>query len=222
MIIDQKEIDQVEHTKFLGIVVDQNLSFNKHIQYVKGKVSRGIGILYKCRLFFNEKTRLSLYNAFIYPYFNYCIIVWGNTFDSYLKPLSVAQKRAVRLIVGARKYDHTDPIFKSLNIMRLKQIYIFAVQTFLFRFHRNLLPSFFDEFYQCNKVYHNHDTRNQTSFRTPLIKSFPASRSVRVSGVPIFNYFTKLLKTDCSIITYKIHLKKHILGNESIFEQIMK
>ena len=212
----------VEHTKFLGIVVDKHLSFDKHVQYIKGKVSRGIGILYKCRLYFNENTRLSLYNAFIYPYFNYCIAVWGNTFDTYLKPLIVSQKRAVRLIVGARRYDHTDPIFDNLKILRLKQIYIYAVQTFLYKFYHKSLPQFFDDFYQCNNIYHNHDTRNQKSFRTPLLKSFPASRSIRSSGVPIFNYFVNILTFNCSLITYKIHLKRHIISKASIFEIIMK
>ena len=222
LIIDEVEINMVEHTKFLGIVVDKHLSFDKHIQYIKGKVSRGIGILYKCRLYFNENTRLSLYNAFIYPYFNYCIAVWGNTFDTYLKPLIVSQKRAVRLIVGARRYDHTDPIFDNLKILRLKQIYIYAVQTFLYKFYHKSLPQFFDDFYQCNNIYHTHDTRNQKSFRTPLLKNFPASRSIRSSGVPIFNYFVNILTFNCSLITYKIHLKRHIISNASIFERIMK
>ena len=77
MIIDQKEIDQVEHTKFLGIVVDQNLSFNKHIQYVKGKVSRGIGILYKCRLFFNEKKLDYHYIMLSYTHISIIVSLFG-------------------------------------------------------------------------------------------------------------------------------------------------
>ena len=222
LIVDNVEIDQLEYTKFLGVVIDQNLTFHKHIQYIKGKISRGVGILYKCRLFFNQNTRQSLYNAFIYPYFNYCITVWGNTFQSYLDPLVKLQKRAVRVVAGAKKYDHTEPIFDTLKILRLNQIYIYAVQCFLFKFYRNMLPSFFDDFYQYNNVNHDHDTRHQKSLRTPLLKSFSSSRSVRASGVPIFNYFIHILNYDCSFITHKIHLKKHILRHGTLFELIMK
>ena len=127
LMIDNVEIENVEHTKFLGVVIDQNLIFNKHIQYIKSKVSRSLGIMYKCKTFFNQSTLVTLYNAFVYPYFTYCISVWGNTFECHIRPLELVQKRAVRLIIGARKYDHTDPIFDALKILRLKQIYIYML-----------------------------------------------------------------------------------------------
>ena len=57
--INKKDIGRVQHIKFLGIVLDQHLHFYEHIQYIKGKISRGIGILYKSKLFFN-KTHYSL------------------------------------------------------------------------------------------------------------------------------------------------------------------
>ena len=65
-----------------------------------------------------------LYNAFVYPYFMYCIEVWGNAYKSYLEPLVKLQKHAVRTITGARKYDHTLPLFQNLNLLNIKEIYI--------------------------------------------------------------------------------------------------
>ena len=213
LIIDKIEIDMKEFTKFLGVLIDQNLVFDKHIHYIKGKISRGIGILYKCKAFFNKNTLLSLYNSFIYPYFNYCITVWGNTFDCHLRTLVNLQKRAVRLVAGMGKYEHSDPLFKELNILKLHQIYIQTVQLFIFKFHRNLLPEFFKEFYQFNNTSHHYHTREQNLFRTPLLRSFPASRSIRASGVPINNFFSMILDCDCSFLTYKHHLKRYILMN---------
>ena len=163
-----------------------------------------------------------MYNAFIYPYYNYCIAVWGNTLDCHLNPLVVLQKRAVRLVVGARKYEHSDPIFESLKVLKLKEIYIYAVQLFLFKFHYNNLPEFFDDFYQCNNITHSHNTRQQEMFRTPLLKFFPASRTIRASGVHIYNYFITVLDFDCSFLTFKYRLKQHILNNHAIVEHTMK
>ena len=77
----------VESTKFLGVIIDQNLSFQGHINYIKMKVARWIGILYKSKPYFSFDTMRMLYNAFIYPYFTDCIEVWGNTYKSYLEPL---------------------------------------------------------------------------------------------------------------------------------------
>ena len=67
-----------------------------------------------------------LYNAFVYPYFTYCIEVWGNTYKSYLEPLVKLQKRAIRTIAGARKYEHTLPLFHNLKLLNIKE-YIYLL-----------------------------------------------------------------------------------------------
>ena len=55
-----------------------------------------------------------LYNAFIYPYFTYCIDVWGNTYNYSLEPLVELKKRDIRTVVGARKCAHTALLFMNL------------------------------------------------------------------------------------------------------------
>ena len=93
LIINGVKINQIDKTKFLGVVIDPYLSFQDHILYLKGKIARGLGILYRGRKFFNVTTLLTLYNVFIYPYFMYCNEVWGNTYKTYLEPLWLIQKR---------------------------------------------------------------------------------------------------------------------------------
>ena len=114
LIVDNVVIENVRQSKFLGVIIDQSLTFNNHIQYIKGKISRALGVLYKCRKYLNQSTLLTLYYAFIYPYFTYCIPVWGNTFQTYLQPLIVLQKRAVRIIGNAAFKANTAPINHSI------------------------------------------------------------------------------------------------------------
>ena len=109
--INNVKINQVDKTKFLGVVIDPHLNFYHHIQYLKGKISRGLGLLYRGRKFFNVKTMLTLYNVFIFPYFMFCNEVWGNTYQTYLDPLIKLQKRAIRVVTSADWLAHTDQIF---------------------------------------------------------------------------------------------------------------
>ena len=69
VIIDNVKIDFVTQTKFLGVILDQHLTFEPHVQYTKGKIARGIGILYKAKKYLKESSMKTLYYAFIYPYF---------------------------------------------------------------------------------------------------------------------------------------------------------
>ena len=83
---------------------------------------RGIWIICKARKYLNQSTLISLYYAFIYPYLNYCVEVWGNTYTSYTDPILRLQKRVLRIITGSAKFSHTVVLFSELQILKLEQI----------------------------------------------------------------------------------------------------
>ena len=146
LVVDNENTSMSNHTKFVGVMVDSHLSYESHINHIKGKISRGIGILYKAKKYLNDSALLTMYYAFIYPYYTYCITVCGNTFSSVLEPLIKLQKRAVRQITGAGRYDHTMPIFQSLNVLNIPKLYIYSVLIFLYKYHHQDLPKFFADF----------------------------------------------------------------------------
>ena len=92
LVIDDLVINRTNHTKFLGVMVDQHLTLESHVRYIKGKISRGIGILYKAKRLLQASSLLTLYYSFVYPYFTYCIAVWGNIYSTVLDPLIKCQK----------------------------------------------------------------------------------------------------------------------------------
>ena len=75
VVIDNKELTKVESAKYLGVIIDRKLNWIDHITYVKNKISKGIGIMYKARQFLSKSALLDLYYAYIYPYMTYCIEV---------------------------------------------------------------------------------------------------------------------------------------------------
>ena len=98
--IDGQPISEVNHTKFLGVIIDNKLNWSHHINYISSKVSKGIGIIIKGRKVFDQATLLSLYNTMVYPYLSYCVHVWGSAYDYRLNSICKLQKKAVRIIVG--------------------------------------------------------------------------------------------------------------------------
>ena len=200
LIIDNVKIDYISKTKFLGVIIDEYLTFEHHIKFIKGKVSRGLGILHKCKRFLHENSLKQLYNSFIYPYLNYCIIVWGNTCQTHLLPLIRLQKRIIRMISGVKKYDHTDPLFKNLHVLKFEEIYAYSLQFLLYKFHHGI----FSDFFTVNKAIHNHATRQTNLLHVHMTKSRLSSISVRRNGVRSFNYFYGILNLDCTISCYKM------------------
>ena len=176
LTINKIKIGMAEKTKSLEVIIDQNLSFQSLIIYIKGKVARGIGILYKNRPYFSLETMRMLYNAFVYPYFTYCIEVWVNTYQSYLEPQVQLQKRAIRTIAGARKYEHSLPLLYNLKLLNIKEIYIYCVQLLMYKYHH--LQSIFSDFY-VHEV-HEYHTRQENLLHVPLIRTAPLSKRILV------------------------------------------
>ena len=126
-------ISPVNNCKYLGVRLDNKMTFKDHIGYVISKISRYTGILYKIRDNLPTKTRLDYYYAYIYPYLSYNTLIWGCAYLNYLQPLIIQQKRAVRTIANAGFMDHTDPIFKQLKLLKVKDIY--NLQLGLYMYH---------------------------------------------------------------------------------------
>ena len=206
LIIDDVVINRTNHTRFLGVMVVQHLTFESHVKYIKGKISRGIGILYKAKRSLKESSLLTLYYAFIYPYFTYCINVWGNTYPSIIDPLIKCQKWAVRIVKGAGKYDHTSPIFYNLKILNLRRLYVYFIQIFLYKYKRQELPESFMDFLTVVSTIHQHNTRQISQYRAPLAICFQRSSALKCSGAKIYNNLISVTNYTCALPTFKYEM----------------
>ena len=77
IVVDGQEVTRVKLLKYLGLMVDDKLVWDQHIDYVFSKIISGIGILKRIRHFIPMDSLLLLYNTFIEPCFRYYSIVWG-------------------------------------------------------------------------------------------------------------------------------------------------
>ena len=113
LFINNQSLTEEHSIRYLGICMDSNLNWKSHINYIAKKVKHGtcIGTLSKLCYYLNSKTLLDLYYALVCPFLTYCIIAWGNTYQTSLQPLIVLQKKAIRIITFSSFFEHTSPLF---------------------------------------------------------------------------------------------------------------
>ena len=99
---------RVTDFNFLGLQIDQHLSWNAHIQKCFNKISRTLGVMNRFKRYLPTKILRVLYNSLILPHLQYAILSWG----SKLSRLSISQKRATRVITCSKFNAHTEPLFK--------------------------------------------------------------------------------------------------------------
>jgi hypothetical protein len=209
--ISDVNIDEVYHTKFLGVTIDNKLSWKNHITYIKSKISKGLGILYRARRFLDNKSLKTLYYSFIYPYLVYCIELWGFTFKTYLEPLYLIQKKIVRIITCSEYLANTDLLFKGLEILSVYKLSIFRVCIFLYKYKNNQVPRIFTNYFLRNADIHSYSTRESSHMRNILPRTEQVKRSFKYNAVNIYNGFVKIAKYDAKPSQFKRTIKHHLL-----------
>ena len=139
--IDNILVEQVAETKFLDVIITENLTWDNHINTVCNKVSKGIGIICKIRHLIPPSILINLYFTLVYPYFQYCNIVWASNPSLSLSKLSKMQKRAMHVITNSKWNAHTASIFKNIRVLSLCNINKYQTGCFIYKVNNSLLPS---------------------------------------------------------------------------------
>ena len=189
--IDGETINETAKTKFLGVIIDNKLSWKDHILYISGKLARGTGVLLKVRRYLMKETLISLYYSFVYPYLIYCNHVWGLACKTHMNTLFLLQKRIIRIITGVNRRSHTDPIFKELKLLKCNDINTYLIGRLMHRIYNGditLLRSYFKK----NKEVHQYGTRQINHYHVPPVKTELGKSALRFHGVVIWNKILNL------------------------------
>ena len=214
--INDDNIERVECTKFLGIMIDSKLTWKTHIVNVKRKLSKCLAILYRCNILLNENALKTLYCSMFLSYLTYCCEVWGTTYKTNLKCLELLQKKAVRIICKAGKTASTTPLFLKLNLLKLDDIVKFKCCSLMYYAYRLELPSNLQRKFNVSYYEENqYNLRSKCKFKVNYARTTKRQHCLSVFGVKIYNSLPNDIASLPNIHLFKKYLKNHILGKYS-------
>ena len=208
IIMDNGILTKTSCLKYLGVIIDQKLNWIEHISYVKNKISKGIGIMYKARRHLDKKSLLNLYYSYIYPYLTYCIEVWGCAAKSHLQALFILQKKIVRIMTFAPYLKHSALIFSSLELLPIEKVFINRVAIVMYKISCDMFPETMAKLFSKNKDHHTHDTRGKNLLRIPAGTNIFTYNSAR-----IWNAISSQININVNLRKFKVNLKKYLLHN---------
>ena len=199
------KIDYASSIRFLGVIIDDKLKFNLHINEITKKISKNTGILYKLRDVVPSNTLLSVYRSIVECYINYCNLIFGNASAVHISPLVIAQKKAIRIIANQPPRTHTNPIFSALNILKVNDFYRYNLGIYMRKNESN-----FSEYFRINL----NNTRSGDHYVPPrnrLALSF--NQSINRQVINNWLNIPPCVRNSPSLITFKRNYKKHIISN---------
>jgi hypothetical protein len=137
--------------KLLGVLFDEYLSFDEHINHLCTKISKSLFCINRIKNFVTQETMKTLYFAMIHSHLVYCLTVYSCANKTSLNKLKLKQKEAIRVICNAGYRDHTAPLFKQLKILPFDELVKFSILKFMHSFTHNLLPLSFHRIWMLNR-----------------------------------------------------------------------
>ena len=208
--INNVSINRVDATKFLGVVIDDKLSWKKHIDIVKSKVSKSMFLLNRVKFVLSYDALLLLYNSIVLPHLTYCCEIWGNTYETRLKGLFLLQKKIMRIIHGVSYREHTNALFHMSRVLKLGDLVKLNLAIIMYRAYNSSLPPNLQKIF-TKKTFNDNmmTTRQVNKFKQPKCRTTMRNMSISVRGVKFWNSLDEKLTVECrSLSTFKVRLKK--------------
>ena len=206
--IDNHVLNKVNQIQFLGVIIDDKLTWKPHINQLCTKLSQITGVLYKIRNCITTDCLRLIYMSTAYPHLLYCSAIWGGAYKTILDGLFIAQKKMIRIMFCRPRYEHTNPIFCEYKLLKVPDILVLQSCIFVFKSLH---------IYPVNTTYqqlsHNPNTRRPNDLRIPYSRTVQAQRGVSVRGVRNWNNLSPQIKSITSIDLFKYKIKMSIFQN---------
>ena len=161
-----------QYVKYLGVHLDDNLSWDFHIKELSKKLSRTNGIISKLRHYVPKSTMLLVYYSLFYSHISYGISVWSLTSQKNIDVVNILQKKCIRLLNFTSYNGHTNNLFINNKLLKLKEIIKMNQLLLANQFNNDALPDDLKYlFSQARNVYQHHTRISDNSFFVPSINS---------------------------------------------------
>ena len=156
LMINNAIIERVTEFNFLGLTVNEYMNWNSHTQKIANKISRTLGVMNRLKRYLPFSAMKLMYDSLILSHLQFGITNWGFEWER----ISKLQKRALRIMTNSRYNAHTEPLFKKLTLLKVKDIFDVQCLKFWYKFMNNKLPKYFRDMFKFNHELHDIVTRN--------------------------------------------------------------
>lgn len=210
-------ITQVKSQKLLGVTLDQDLTFDDHVESLGKKLSKRIGLLKRIKNCLPYEERVSFYTATIKPALMYGSSVWTLCSKSNIDLIFKLQKRAARVILNVDNCARTVPLFNRLKWLPFYEEAKINRHCILFKRVYGNLPEYMDDILIRNSDIHKRSTRyNEINFICPKYKlETEAGRSFTVTSIKEWNSLPIDVRKLSTVKSFKSFLIKKALENQS-------
>ena len=180
-------------TKYLGLLLDENLNFKSHIDSLKIKLRRANCLLSKTRHYVSKDLLRTIYHALFDSHLRYSCQIWGQCQTQSLHNLEVLQNKALRILNFRGHRENSQPLYKVSKLFKLKDLVRLYNLQFVQNHLNDFLPKTFLSYFTKTTNLHEHDTRG-IRLNVPFVNTtYYSSNSITFKAIRVWNKLQTML-----------------------------
>ena len=211
VLIENKQIKQVNECKTLGVTIDQHLSWKSNTDKICKKVTAGISAIRRVKPFVDQDTLVLIYNAIVRPYFDYCCEVWDVFGETQSKRLQKLQSRAARIILNLNNDVHHTIALHALGWEPLQTERKKAKAKTMYKVLNKMGPKSLTNLFSYKSEKTNYLLRDILSgLCLPKPRTNNMKKSFMYDGAHLWNSIPKEIRESKSLSSFRNKIAAHI------------
>ena len=191
LTIEGQQIERVEMIKYLGVVIDDRLSFKEHCDYVLKKMSKKVNFLRRIRNRLDVNTLLLLFKSLVMPHIDFCSSILFMMNQENLHALQLIQNRAMRIILKCPRDTRISNMHQDTQLLSVRQRVNYNVLVLVFKATKSLLPRYISSQHAYVADVQPYALRSNQNLRLPQLLTNMGQKSFLYRGVQMFNDMVK-------------------------------
>jgi exonuclease III len=201
-----KLIERVPKFSYLGVMLDEQISWKEHTEEICNKVSKRLGLLSRIRSCLTIDASKCVYNSVVQPIFDYTDAVWSELPAGCSQSLQKLQNRAARIILQRESSRNTFDILNWVDLSTRRQIHKCVL---VFKCLNNLVPEYLSGYFVKNSNIHSYNTRRKDDLHLPKPNLSLGKRSFIYSGSLLYNNLPDRIKKAGTLSNFKSLIQRH-------------
>ena len=212
--LNEHTIEEVTSMKYLGVILDDKLTFKEHTDHIATKIKKGNCLLARIRHFITQKELLSFYHAHIQSHLNYGSIIWSAAAPTYVNRLSKLQEQSTKLISFVKSInDHNrNEIFFNLKILPLKKLIFLNHCKFIWKISHNYISENIQQIFTKNILPVRNFEENR-KYIQPFRSTQCGASFITCSGIKKWNKVRSTITSMAKMSTFVTEMKSFLHNN---------
>ena len=217
--INNMNLEIREDCTYLGLIVDNCLTWNNHVDMLCKKLSRRVGVLYRLSLFLPKSCLIHIYYALVQSVIDYGLTIWGHTSNANVMKIQRFQNRSARICTQYFNHDISSATLihnlRWLNVLERRE-FLTGVQ--IYKCMTDQAPNYLSDLFTETRFVHNKNTRNVHNqyLCIPFARTNYYKSSLSVYGPSIWNKIPLNIREAQNVHTFKILLKEWIISRHNM------